>query len=187
MRKIFSLIVMLMLASVASAHGPTRQKITEKIVIDAPPETVWEQVKDFGNVEWLPWVASSTSEGGNEEGGTRVLTLKNGGKITEELKKYNAEKMTYSYKITDMTVDHTITHAGGEVEVPVLPVANYSSTFSVKPQDGKSLVTWKGAFYRAYMLNNPPEALNEEAAKKAVQENYQAGLENLKKIVEAKK
>jgi mxaD protein len=47
---------------------------------------------------------STDGTGGNEKGATRVLTLTDGGTITEFLKKYDAAKMSYTYKITDMSI-----------------------------------------------------------------------------------
>ena len=62
---------------------------------------------------------------GNEIEATRRLTLADGATVDEELYKYDAEKMTYSYRIT-------------AVDVKVLPVTNYSSTLTVTPSaDGK--------------------------------------------------
>ncbi len=34
-------------SSVALTHGPTRQKVVEKIAVDAPADAVWAQIKDF--------------------------------------------------------------------------------------------------------------------------------------------
>jgi hypothetical protein len=69
-----------------------------------------------------------------------------------------------------------------------LPVPNYASWLSVK-DDGKggSIVDWKGGFYRGDPGNDPPANLNDDAAKKAVTGVYQAGLQNLKKLVEGGK
>ena len=75
--------------------------------------------------------------------------------------------MSYSYRIT-------------EVDVEVLPVTNYSSHLTVKPQDGGgALVEWRGAFYRGYPNNDPPEHLNDAASIAAVSGVYQAGLDAL--------
>ncbi len=157
-----------------SAHGPTRQKVTESIEINAPASKVWALVKDFDQAHlWLPMVESTTGEGGNTPGATRVLSLGGEAKVFETLKTYNAEKMMYSYKIPVKTHD-----------VNILPVNNYSSSIAVKDKGGKSIVTWKGAFYRGYPNNNPPTKLNDEAAVAAVTGLYQAGLAHLKKIAE---
>lgn len=156
------------------AHGPTRQKLTESIEINAPPAKVWATIGDFHNLSWLPGVIKTTGEGGNEpDAATRQITLEGGATIDESLYKYDAEKLSYSYRID-------------KVDVKVLPVTNYSSTLIVLPAEGgKSTVEWRGAFYRGYPNNDPPPELNDEAAMKAVSAVYRKGLENLKKIVEA--
>ncbi|QXP91611.1 SRPBCC family protein [Methylococcus capsulatus] len=157
----------------AFAHGPTRQKVTETIEINAAPAVVWGIIKDFDKGEWMPQVASTIGTGGNEKGARRELKLKSGGIIKEELKSYDAEKMSYSYKIT-------------EVDPKDLPVANYSSTISVTPAGAGSVVEWNGAFYRSFMNNNPPPEENDEAALKAVTSVYKEGLANLKVLAEKK-
>ncbi|MGR8933476.1 MAG: SRPBCC family protein [Gammaproteobacteria bacterium] len=177
-------IALFMFSAIAAAHGPVRQKLDEEIQINAAPEKVWELFKDFDNMSWHPDIASVKGEGGNKKGATRVLTLKNGGTISEELKKYNEKAMEYAYKITDMSTTGSITHSGEDVSLPVLPVTNYSASIAVEAKDGGSLVSWKAAFYRGYMNNNPPAELNEDAANTAVSAVLKAGLENLKKLAE---
>jgi len=178
-RKPYQLLLALLLLSMAAvtqAHGPTRQKVTETVDIAKPATEVWDVIKDFGNADWLPMVQSTESDGGNGDGATRILTLGPDVKVYETIKKYNAEKMMYSYKIPDKTHD-----------VKILPVNNYSSSITVTATgDNSSTVTWKGAFYRGYPNNDPPEELNDEAALKAVTELYQAGLSHLKETLESK-
>ncbi len=105
-------------------------------------------------------------------GAKRTLTLKGGGKIEEALTRYDAASKTLGYEITN-------------VDVKVLPIANYSSTLSVAGEGGKSTVTWKGAFYRGYINNDPPPELSDEAAVKAVTGVYDAGLAAIKAKAEA--
>ena len=150
----------------AEAHGPTRQKVTVTQEIAAPPAEVWARVGDFQDMSWHPAVHSTTGENGNEIDATRVLTLgeEGGPKIAEVLYKYSDEKRSYSYRITDVAVE-------------TLPVTNYSSHLTVKDgAEGGSLVEWRGAFYRGYPNNDPPDHLNDEAAIKAVTGVYEAGL-----------
>jgi carbon monoxide dehydrogenase subunit G len=162
-----------LVATGASAHGPTRKKVTETIEINAPPEKVWAAIGNFQDMSWHPAVDSTAGEKGNEIDATRKLTLKGGGTIDEVLYKFEPEKMSYSYRIT-------------AVDVKVLPVTNYSSTITVKPADGgKSLVEWRGAFYRGYPNNDPPPELNDDAAIAAVTGVYKLGLEGLKKKIES--
>lgn len=156
----------------ASAHGPERKKVTETIEINVPPAAAWARVKNFDDMTWHPAVEKSEGNGGNAPEATRTLTLKGGGEIHEVLDRYDDEKMTYSYRIT-------------EVDVAVLPVTNYASHLTVKPGvNGGSLVEWRGAFYRGYPNNDPPEHLNNEAAIAAVTAVYKAGLSGLKAALE---
>ncbi len=156
-----------------SAHGPTRQKVTESVEISAAPEAVWAVMGNFAGAEkWMPSVESTTAQGGTDKGATRELKLKSGQVIKEELKTYDAGKMSFQYKIT-------------EVDPKVLPVSNYAATLAVEANPaGGSKVEWNGAFYRSYMNNNPPPEESDEAAVKAVTEVYKASLSQLKAVVE---
>jgi mxaD protein len=176
--------LMFLFTSVANAHGPVRQKAEQEITINAPAEKVWALIKDFGNMSWHPDIFNTSSEGGNKKGGTRVLTLKDGNTITEELKKYDDAKMSYAYKITEMSTAKTITHAGVEEKVPALPVDNYSASIEITAKGDSSVVAWTAGYYRAYTNNNPPEEMNEETANAAVNAVLKAGLISLKALAE---
>ncbi|MGH8651321.1 MAG: SRPBCC family protein, partial [Gammaproteobacteria bacterium] len=66
------------------AHGPSRQKITETIQIDAPPAKVWATIADFHDMSWLPGVVKTTGAGGNApDAAKRQLTLDSGATIDE--------------------------------------------------------------------------------------------------------
>ena len=155
----------------AQAHGPTRKKVEETVEINAAPDKVWAVIGNFQDMSWLPPVEKSEGKGGNEIKATRTLTLKGGATVDEELYKYSAEKMSYSYRIN-------------KVDVKTLPVNDYSSTIKVEDEGGKSKVSWSGAFYRGYMNNDPPPELNDEASQKAVRGLYRTGLDALKAKVE---
>ena len=61
-----------------------------------------------------------------------------------------------------------------------LRITNYSSHLTVMAREGGgSLIEWRGAFYRGYPNNDPPEELNDEAAIAAVSAVYKAGLDAL--------
>lgn len=155
--------------SLALAHGPTRQKVTLTTEVVADPAEVWAALGDFQNMSWHPAVFSTTGENGNAIDATRVLTLgaADGPTIAEVLYKYSDEKMSYSYRITDVLVE-------------VLPVTNYSSHLTVMAREGGgSVIEWRGAFYRGYPNNDPPEELNDAAAIAAVTGVYQMGLDAL--------
>ena len=170
------------LVQVADAHGPTRKKVEETITINASPDKIWKVMGNFQDMSWLPGVKSTTGTGGNtidpknddNEVAKRTITLDSGGEIHEGLYKYDAAEHTYSYRID-------------KVDPKVLPVNDYSSTIKVEPAEGGkgSTVTWRGAFYRGFMNNDPPPDMDDAASKAAVEKIYKAGLANLKKKVEA--
>ncbi len=174
---------LLMFTGLVNAHGPVRGKMTASITIDAPAAKVWDVIKNYDDMSWHPSIKSVKGDGGNKKGSVRILTLGNGGTITEELKSHDDTKMAYKYKITDMSSTGTIKHAGQDEEIPVLPVGNYAAEISVEDKGGKAEVEWVATYYRAYVNNNPPEELNEEAADKAVTEVLTTGLEALAKKV----
>ncbi|NJD36258.1 MAG: SRPBCC family protein [Betaproteobacteria bacterium] len=162
-------VAMLVAANLALAHGPSRLKVTESITLEAEPDKVWAKVGNFNGLPgWHPAIAESNASDGNNVGSRRTLTLKGGGKVIEELEELDNQKMVLKYRMKE----------------GVLPVTNYTSTLSVKAIDGgKSLVEWRGAFYRGYPNNDPPPDQNDEAAEKAITGVYKTGLENLKKVV----
>ncbi len=170
MKKISLLIslALVFFASASTAHGPVRGKMTATVFVDAPADKVWAVISNYDDMSWHPAITNVEADNGNDKGSVRVLTLKGGGTITEELKKHDDAKMSYKYKITDMSTVKTIQHAGQDEDVPVLPVENYQATLTVKDKGGKSVVTWVATYYRGYVNNNPPEELNEEAADAAV-------------------
>ena len=159
-------------AAPAAAHGPTRQKVVEKISIDAPADKVWATIKNFDALKnWHPAVEASPADKGNAEGSVRQVKIKGGGALVETLESVDDAKMKYTYRAKD----------GG-----ALPVTNYTSTISVSADGARSIVEWRGAFYRASPRNDPPPDQNDDAAVKAVTGVYQDGLANLKKLAEAR-
>ncbi len=157
----------------ASAHGPTRQKVTESVEINAPAAKVWAVVGNFQDMSWVDDVAKTTGTGGNTSSATRVVTLKNSGTLTQDLTRYQPDQMRYGY-FTDA------------VDVKVLPVNDYSGTIQVVADGAdKSKVTWDAAFYRGFMNNDPPPELSDDAAVKAVTKMIDAALAGLKTKMEA--
>jgi carbon monoxide dehydrogenase subunit G len=157
----------LVLPGLAFAHGPTRQKADEAIEIAAPPDKVWAIVKDFGGAHrWVPGVAATALNGT-----TRVLKLDAGGQVVEELETIDDANMSLRFRMKDPG--------------PV-PVNNFSAQISVSSSGSGSLVRWRGAFYRAYLNNDPPPEQSDEAAVKAITGMFKGGLEKLKKVAEGK-
>jgi mxaD protein len=158
----------ILLTSFASADVLAAKdlKIQESIEIYARPSDVWDKVSNFGDLgAWHPAVKSTEIVEGknNEKGAIRVVTLQDGGTIKEKLVAYNAAKHKYTYTILE----------------GVLPVSNYQSTITVTSLAvDKAKVTWHGKFKSA--------SASDEDAQKAISDVYKGGLENLKKIAEAR-
>ena len=181
MKKIslFISLVLVFFTATSFAHGPVRGKMTATVLVNASAQQIWDVIGNFDDMSWLPMVASVQTDNGNNKGSVRVLTLKNGGTITEELKSHDDGKMSYKYKITKMSSTKTILHAGQDEDIPVLPVENYAAKLSLKEKGGKTVVSWVATYYRGYVNNNPPAELNEEAADEAVTAVLTAGLTSI--------
>jgi mxaD protein len=147
---------------------------SKSITVDASADKVWNAVKDFNALNsWHPAVATDEIVEGknNTAGAVRLLTLKGGGTIKEKLVSYEPAGRTFKYTIIE----------------GVLPVSGYKSTFAVKPiGKNKSSVTWSGHFKRKNVGDNPGDTENDKTAVDTIGGVYQAGLDNLKRIVEAK-
>lgn len=180
----FIIATLIAVPMVATAHGPSRQQVKEKITINASPDKVWAMVKDFSGLHnWHPAVASTEMTGDT----TRVLTLGSEGNptITEELVSSDDEKMMMVYKITGMSVVKTITFNSKDTPYFTLPVATYKSWLTVKAVDGGSEVQWKSKFYRSFMDNPPvPEGQSDDDAVNTIKSVITSGLENLKVVLE---
>lgn len=154
MKKSLSFLLLLLLFSGLSAHGPSRQKVTEKVEINHSPTVVWNLVSKFDEYNWHPDIKSSKADG-NEIGSQRILTFNNGKIIKQSLEKLDNEKMSYTIRII-------------ETDLEVLPVNSFSSIIRVTKDDNnpnKSILTYRAAFYRGFMGNDPPEHLNDENSK----------------------
>ncbi|SRR6267154_2165714 len=157
----------------AQAAAP-RLTVSKTITIDAPAAKVWRAVKDFNGLNtWHPAVATDEIVEGknNTVGAVRLLTLKGGGTIKEKLLAFDAAGRSFKYAILE----------------GVLPVSDYTSTIAVKSAGkNQSSVTWTGHFKRKNVGDNPADNENDKTARDTMGGVYQGGLDNLKKIVEAK-
>ncbi|NQZ53666.1 MAG: SRPBCC family protein [Piscirickettsiaceae bacterium] len=186
MKKFLLLIATALIAipMIATAHGPTRQQVIEKITINATPDKVWAMVNDFGGLHnWHPAITSTELTSDT----TRVLTLASEGNptINETLISSDDEKMMLVYKITGMSVVKTITFNSKDTPYYTLPVSTYKAWLTVKAVEGGTEVQWKAKFYRSFMDNPPvPEGQSDKDAAKTIKGVFTAGLENLKTIME---
>lgn len=129
-------------------------KVSSKTKLDKSATAVWDVIGGFNALpDWHPAVEKSELADG---GSTRKLSLAGGGEIVEEL---TAEgDKSYSYRI-----------ASGP-----LPVSNYRSTVKVTDDGDGCTVEWSSEF------DPVGPAADAENAMKGV---YEAGLENLKKMM----
>jgi len=156
----------------ALADPPKPLHVVETVTVKAPLERVWETVKNFDALDkWHPALAKDELVKGvnNQPGAVRVLTIKDGPTVREELLSFDEPGHAYAYKMTD----------------PPFPFTHYRSQLHVTSAGaGKTLVRWSGTFKRKNAADNPPEAEGDAAAVKIVTGIYQGGLGNLKKLLE---
>jgi mxaD protein len=168
--------LMLALPGLALAAKPGYLHVNESVEITAPPAKVWALVKDWNGLhKWHPAFSNAEIKSGenNKVGALRTVTMADGGaQFTEELLGYNDKKRLYSYRI---------------VGDSPLPIADYSSSIRVKSgkAKGTSVLIWKGKFKRK-VADNPPAGQDDAGVKKTIIGAYQAGLQNVKKLAEAK-
>ena len=171
-----SLISILLIPVLASAHGPSRQKVVQEIEINANADKIWKIIENFCSIQdWHPGISSCSTDNGSEIKSVRTIELENGEKINEILFKHDAENKKIQYGMQELKEGRIIKG---------LPIATHGSTISISEGEGKSKVQWKGAFYRSFPGQQPPPELTDEACIKAVTELYKTGLENLKNIAE---
>lgn len=163
------------LAAEAQACGPSRQKAVESIEIEAPADKVWALIGNFQDMTWHPQITASDADPTLEPEVTkRRLTAKGGALITDRLTKYDPAA-------------HSIGFMTDEADQSVLPVTGYNSTLTVREMGGRTYLEWRGAFSRGYLKADPPPDQNDEAALRAVTAFQHAGLEALKRQLEAGK
>jgi len=167
MLPIRALALALLVATPALAHGPTRRKAEETVTINAAPDKVWAVIANFHDMSWDPLVAATTGDGGNTPQSFRTLKLKAGGELNDDLEDYDAKAMNYS-----TFLPHN--------DPKVLPVTNLSTHLTVETAPGgKSVVSWRAAFYRGDPKGDPAPDQNDAAAEKAMHAFLRAGLDGL--------
>ena len=132
-------------------------KVTMQTELGVTPDQVWDLVGGFNALpDWHPAVEKSVLK---QKGEVRELSLAGGGKIIEKLESLDNGERVYSYTITDSP----------------LPVSNYTATIRVMDnEEGKAVVEWSSEFDA---MGAP-----ENDAVKVIQDIYQTGFDNLKKI-----
>jgi mxaD protein len=157
------------------ACGPSPQKVSKEIVIQASPAKVWALVGDFSAMQkWHPDVLSSTlvSKPNVDEKTVnyRTIKLKNGGSITEKQREVQAGEMKL----------------GAVMEQGDIAVSNYSDVITVKHSlvAEESIVMWVGRFNNKANLMQAPVGMDDTSAIAAVEARYAKGLQGLKQFLE---
>lgn len=167
---LFIFLIALILGNVSNAHGPSRQKVSESIEINASPDEVWNIVSDFKNFTWNENIQNTVAND-NNVGSERLIKFKSGENIKQILEKVDNEKMMINWRII-------------ETNNKILPVNSYSAKLFVKSEQNKTKVFYKTGFYRGFMGNDPPPELNDENSKKLVKNFVLENLKGLKNIIE---
>ena len=170
-RFFFTLTFLFLVSTTINAHGPSRQKVSEKIQINAESAKVWEIVKNFKNFKWNSDISKCSAKE-NTLGSERLIEFSNGSKVKQKLEKIDDNKMIIGWRVV-------------ETDNKMLPVNSYAAKVFVKENDDKTtVINYKAGFYRGFMGNDPPEELNDENSKKKVQEFIKKSLKGLKEIAE---
>lgn len=158
-----------------AAMGAEANELTagQSIRINAPAEAVWAVVGDYnGSPRWLPLVERSQIVVGanNVVGAIRLITRRNGTKVTERLLEHDSQGMRMAYTYVDGAV----------------MASDYFPVITVKDMgDGTSMVRWSARFRRlAYHLDPPPPGQDDRSLIAFYNGIYKAGLESLKSVVE---
>lgn len=166
--------VLLTAAPVLAFAQAKELSTTQTIRINASPDKVWGYVGDFGGLaRWFPPAESTrlVLRNRNEEGAIRELIRRNGTKVFEKLTEYDPYNMRLTY-----------TYADGAVMA-----SDYFATVQVKDAGGgQTEVVWSGRFTRLnYWQDPPPAGQDDESVTRFFTNAYKAGLDALKRAVEA--
>ena len=85
-RFFFTLTFLFLVSTTINAHGPSRQKVSEKIQINAESTKVWEIVKNFKNFKWNSDISKCSAKE-NTLGSERLIEFSNGSKVKQKLEK----------------------------------------------------------------------------------------------------
>ncbi|MCB5188095.1 SRPBCC family protein [Methylobacillus caricis] len=162
--KLLIAILSLAIATPALAHGPTPRKTDETVTVKANAESVWAKVSEpCAIAKWHPEVTACEKV----DDKTSNITLKNGGKIQQQVDELDVANKTLSYRL------------GGEIALEALPVSSLTGRIKVDADGSNAKVSWMARFYRFDTGNEPPEGQDDETAQNAVDGFIKAGLAGL--------
>jgi len=83
----------------------TLTRICDSAIIDAPTESIWKTLRDFGSIaRWHPAVRDCLIEGGgpgDQVGAVRTIHLQDGTPLRERITALSDKDMSYSYSVIE--------------------------------------------------------------------------------------
>jgi hypothetical protein len=166
-------LVLCISAAAALACGPNRNREITTIEINAPADRVWAIVGNYADLGWTGRIAKTEATGGTTpETAKRKLTFATGAVFTDTLTGFEPDLRSLTFR-TD------------EEDIKEMPVEGYVSKLTVREENGKSIVEWRGAFSRSYLKSDPPPEQSDDAAIAAVRSFQEASLASLKRKIES--
>lgn len=147
-----------------AADVPT-QSISRSVELKINADLAWGIIKDFSGVHrWHPGFTDTELTGGvnGKPGALRVVAMKDGPRISEELLQYSESSKRYRYRMVSSS----------------LPIDNYAGAISVLGKGNMSIVTWSVNFRR----KSSSTSFTDADVKLMVDHLLQVGLTNLKRI-----
>jgi carbon monoxide dehydrogenase subunit G len=170
MKKTVGIVAALAAFGPATALAGTPLNAYQHVYIKAPPAKVWQMIESFDQMQkWHPGVAKSEIVEGapSEVGSVREVRYGDGVSVREELTRHDRAGMRIDYRLV-----------GGSP----WGLKEYTAVMDVvEPKPGTSALIWRSSFL-------PAAASSADSADRAlmslVEENYRAGLHNLKRMAE---
>lgn len=160
------------------ACGPSPQRVSQEVVIQASPERVWTAIQRFDAMhEWHPMVVSTKLDQQINTLGKvdllRTLQLNAGGWITQKQRGAILDVME-DKKLALIVTDTS------------MPFTNYSDQLLVKSgaTNHQAIVVWTGRFTNHANAMDAPSGRDNATAVKAVEGFYSSGLAGLKQFIE---
>ena len=153
--KFIKVVVILLFPGLIFAHGPTRQKVSESVTIEAEMSEAWALISNLQKIGKWHSVYKSIEKKGEDPQPISMFSRESG---VVQILTVDSEKKLFKYRLKKP----------GE-----LPVNNYSARLRLEEGESGSIkITYKGAFYRKFLNNDPPPEENDEAAIAAVTKMY---------------
>lgn len=123
--------------------------------VNASAVDVWAAIGEFCTIQdWHPAIVDCEVSN-QDDGMIRILTLEDGGKITDKLTSTDNSDTGYTYQLLDSP----------------LPIINYNGAFSVSDSEQGANVEWSATF--------KADGVSDEEAITLLESIFQAGLDSI--------